>query len=102
MSGDTFWVDHETLIGASYPGTSRFVMRSLGAELHFFQGGYDDPARPLSAVDRNEVEIATGIQGPGRGLPVFTLLEDKKLHLAPDPHREAQRRGSLDLPLQRR
>jgi len=76
-------------------------MRGLRAEFHLFQGRHDHPARLLPPIDRNQVEIAAGVEGARRRLPALVLLEDEELHLAPDMHGEAQRGGALDLPLQR-
>src|SRR2546425_13370205 len=76
-------------------------MRRLRAQLHLLEARHDDAARPLPAVHGNEIEVAAGVQRPGRRLAAVALLEDKELHLAPDAHREAQLAGPLDLALQR-
>src|SRR6059058_2068156 len=75
-------------------------MRRLRTQLHLLEARYDDAARPLPAVHRDEIEVAAGVQRPGRRLAAVALLEDEKLHLAPDAHRKAQLAGPLDLPLQ--
>ena len=80
--------------------TGHFVMRRLRTQLHLLEARYDDAARPLPAVHRDEIEVAAGVQRPGRRLAAVALLEDEKLHLAPDAHRKAQLAGPLDLPLQ--
>ena len=78
-----------------------FVMRRLRAEPHLFQRRHDHPARLLPPIDRDQVEVAAGVEGPRRRLAALVLLEDEELHLAPDVHGEAQRGGALDLTLQR-
>src|SRR5438552_18031073 len=76
-------------------------MRRLRAELHLLERRHDDPAGPLTTVDRHQVEITARVQGPRRGFPALVLLKDEELDLASDPHRVAQRGGPLDLALQR-
>src|SRR2546426_9848523 len=78
------------------------VMGRLRAQLHLLQRRHDDAARLLSAVHRDEIEVAAGIERPSRRLATLALLEDEELHLAPDAHREAQLGGPLDLSLQGR
>ena len=78
------------------------VMGRLRAQLHLLQRRHDDAPRLLSAVHRDEIEVAAGIERPSRRLATLALLEDEELHLAPDAHREAQLGGPLDLSFQGR
>ena len=76
------------------------VMRRLDAELHVLECRHYRPARLLSPVHGDQIEVAAGVERPGHGLAALTLLEDEELHLTAHAHREAQLRGPFDLTLQ--
>src|SRR2546430_4797421 len=67
------------------------VVGGLDAELHVLERRHNRPARLLSAVHRDQIKVAAGVQRPCGWLAALALLEDEELHLAADAHREAER-----------